>query len=438
MILLFWNLRVIRLNKLEKLIKNLCPDGVEVFKLETITNKIFSGGTPNSNSKDYYNGNIPWLRSGEIKFKAIKNTELNITDSGFKASSAKWVLEKSVLMAMTGANVAKVAFNEIPLTTNQSCACIEVKKEIICYKFLFYYLSDKYIENKHSGQGALTSLNLGHVKKMLIPVPPLEIQKEIVRILDSFTELEAELDAELEAELEARTKQYEYYRNKLLDFSTGFVGLNKIDKMIKELCPNGINAKKLDDIGYSFFRGTGIKRNQISDDGFPCIRYGDIYTKYTTWFSECKIFTNESLIKNPKYMEKGDIVFAITGEKVDEIGKSVAYIGNQSVMVGGDIVVMKHKENPKFIAYCLETNNLRKQKSNRKTKSKVVHMSLADVKGLTVYLPPIKIQDEIVNILDNFSSLTKSLSEGLSTEIKARKQQYEYYRNKLLTFKERQ
>lgn len=210
--------------------------------------------------------------------------------------------------------------------------------------------------------------------------------------------------------------------------------MSKLDKLIKELCPDGVEYKRLGEIGTSFYRGSGIKRDDITPDGIPCVRYGEIYTTYHVAFSRCISHTQNQNLAKSKFFSHGDILFAITGESVADIAKSCAYLGNEDCLAGGDILVMKHEQNPKYIAYALETNDARKQKSKGKIKSKVVHASVQSIKDIVIPVPPLEVQSEIVKILDNFTELTTELTMELTTELTARKKQYEYYRNRLLTF----
>jgi type I restriction enzyme S subunit len=180
------------------------------------------------------------------------------------------------------------------------------------------------------------------------------------------------------------------------------------------------------------YRGTGIKRDQVTESGTPCVRYGEIYTTYGVWFDKCVSHTNES----GKFFEHGDILFAITGESVEEIAKSTAYVGNERGLAGGDIVVMKHEQNPKYLSYVLSTRAVQKQKSTGKIKSKVVHSSIPALKLIVVPLPSLEEQTRIVAILDRFDALTNDLTHGLPAEIAARRKQYEYYRDRLLNFEE--
>ena len=202
--------------------------------------------------------------------------------------------------------------------------------------------------------------------------------------------------------------------------------MSRLEELITELCPNGVEYKSLGEIALSIYRGSGITRDQIRDQGIPCVRYGEIYTTYDIWFDKCVSFTDESLILNKKYFEYGDVLFAITGENVEDIAKSCVYIGNERCLAGGDIVVMKHSQNPKYLSYALSTKSAQSQKSKGKVKSKVVHSSVPSIQKILIPVPPLPVQEEIVRILDNFAELT--------AELTARKQQYAYYRDKLLTF----
>ena len=190
---------------------------VEYKTIEEISNKIFAGGTPSTRKSNYYDGDVLWLRSGEIKFNGIKTTEKTITKEGLKNSSAKLIKPFSVVIAMTGATVARCAWTEVELSANQSVCAIEVKLDVN-YKFLYYVLSSKYDELKNSGKGVLTSLNLQDIKQIQIPIPPLEVQNKIVEILDKFSALVNDISDGIPKEIELRRKQYEYYRNKLLTF----------------------------------------------------------------------------------------------------------------------------------------------------------------------------------------------------------------------------
>lgn len=191
---------------------------VELKKIKDICLNIVSGGTPNSKNREYYDGNIPWLRTQEVNFTEITETSVHITEAGLANSSAKWIPEHCVIIAMYGATVGKVGYTSIPLTTNQACCNLEIDSTIANYKFVFYYLASKYEFIKSLGQGSQTNINAQTVKELEIPIPTLEVQLEIVRILDYFSSICTDIFSGLPAEIEARQKQYEYYRDKLLTF----------------------------------------------------------------------------------------------------------------------------------------------------------------------------------------------------------------------------
>lgn len=210
--------------------------------------------------------------------------------------------------------------------------------------------------------------------------------------------------------------------------------MSRLEELIQQLCPDGVEYKALGEIAVDIFRGNGIKREQVTDNGTPCVRYGEIYTTYGIWFDKCVSHTDEKEIPNKKYFGYGDILFAITGESVEEIAKSTAYVGHEKCLAGGDIVVLKHTQNPKYLSYALSTSFAQAQKSKGKVKSKVVHSSVPAIEDIRIPLPPLPVQQEIVRILDSFTELTAELNEKLIAELTARKKQYEYYCQKVFAF----
>ena len=130
-----------------------------------------------------------------------------------------------------------------------------------------------------------------------------------------------------------------------------------IDELITTYCPNGVKYVTLGEIATEIYRGSGIKKDQITDAGISCVRYGEIYTSYGIWFDKCVSHTDESIVESKKYFEYGDLLFAITGENIEDIAKCTAYVGNERCLAGGDILVLKHKQNPKYLSYALSTTS---------------------------------------------------------------------------------
>jgi type I restriction enzyme S subunit len=198
---------------------------VEWKTLDEISQKISSGGTPSTSVSEYYDGDIPWLRTQEVDFREIWDTEIKITEAGVKNSSAKWIPANCVIVAMYGATVGKIGINKIPMTTNQACANINLDETVANYRFVFHFLTSQYEYIKSLGAGSQTNINAQIVKNLQVPIPfaknpkkSLDEQARIVAILDKFDALTNSLTEGLPREIELRQKQYEYYRDLLLSF----------------------------------------------------------------------------------------------------------------------------------------------------------------------------------------------------------------------------
>lgn len=170
--------------------------------------------------REYYGGQIPWLRTQEVRYSDIYETETSITDAGLANSSARWIPKNSVIIAISGAGVTRgrAAVNKVPLTTNQHCCSLILDPTKAHYRFVYHYIRSQYEELRSRGQGNRSDLTVGIIKAFLIPLPPLGEQKQIASVLDKFDSLVNDLSIGLPAELEARRKQYEYYRDRLLTF----------------------------------------------------------------------------------------------------------------------------------------------------------------------------------------------------------------------------
>lgn len=186
--------------------------------LGEVSAKVSSGGTPLSGREAYYGGDIPWLRTQEVDFGPVHRTSVTITDEGLRNSNASWIPEHCVIVAMYGATAAKVAINEIPLTTNQACCNLQIDPDQAEYRYVFYWIASQYERLKSLGEGSQSNLNARKVKDFPIPIPSLDEQRRIVAMLDQFDALVNDLSIGLPAELRTRRQQYEYYRDKLLTF----------------------------------------------------------------------------------------------------------------------------------------------------------------------------------------------------------------------------
>ena len=173
--------------------------------------------------------------------------------------------------------------------------------------------------------------------------------------------------------------------------------------------PEGWQIKRLKHIVTSLKKGNGITKEEVFADGdLPCIRYGEIYSKYGFSVDRCASRTRRSLMPDPVFVSSGDILFACTGELVEEIGKNVLYKGTEPCVAGGDIMVATHDQNPSFLNYYLNCHSSQFQKSRNKAKLKVVHIKTSDIENLIVLLPTLQEQERIANYLDDLCSVIES------------------------------
>ena len=143
---------------------------------------------------------------------------------------------------------------------------------------------------------------------------------------------------------------------------------------------------------------------------------------------------SEELAKSLKKVNKGDLVIASTGENIEDICKTVAWLGEEEIVTGGHSTIFKHNENPKYLAYYFQTPSFSDQKRKYSKGTKVIDVSAKDLAKIKIPIPEISEQNRIVSILDKFNALVNDISIGLPAELSARRSQYEYYRSKLLTF----
>ena len=407
------------MKNLETLIQELCPDGVEFRTMEEVF-EIRNGYTPSKNNPDFWEGGtIPWFRMEDIRQngRILSDAIQHITPAAIKG---KGLFPANSIIIATTATIGEHALVIADSLANQRFTNLTVRKSLsacLLPKFVFYYMFviDEWCK-KNVNAGNFASVDMKRFKKLDFPLPPIEVQTEIIHILDKFTSLEAEL----EAELDCRKRQYEYYRDKLLSFEN--VGGQEVE------------WKKMSEVG-TFIRGNGLQKKDFTESGVGCIHYGQIYTKLNTFTDKTLTYCSENVAKKLTPVHPGDLIIACTSENVEDVCKSVAWLGKEDLVTGGHACVFSHHENPKYIAYLLQTENFFQQKKKYARGVKVIDIKVADLQKITLPIPSLEEQHRIVSILDRFESLTTSLQSGLPAEIAARRQQYEHYRDKLLTFK---
>ena len=308
----------------------------------------------------------------------------------------KCCLSDDILIGRYGASLGKI-LTGIAGAYNVAIMRTIPNDNILSKGYLKYYLQSSKFQSfllNIGGRAAQAGFNKEDLKSLIIPIMPLAEQRRIVSYLDSSFDLIDKIKENASKSLSEAKALFQSALAEAMEPKEGW------------------EEKTLGEIATDMYRGSGIKRDQISQIGFPCVRYGEIYTTYNYSFNVCVSHTNESLINPKKYFDKGDILFAITGESVEDIGKCIAYTGKERCLCGGDIVVMKHNQYPQFLAYALSTKEAIRQKGLGKVKLKVVHTNVPALKSIKIYLPTdIKVQKQIVARLDKLSSKVRAIEE---------------------------
>lgn len=400
------------MKNLETLIQELCPDGVEFVKIGDfcIRNKGIS--ITAAKMKEINKAGAP------VRIFAAGNTKADVEYEDIDSKSV--VFSPSVIVKSRG-NIGFEYYDkpfshktEMWSYTSKDCDKLDIK-------FLFYYLSsltEKFQAKARANAVKLPQLSIGDTDKFEIPLPPIDVQTEIVRILDKFTSIEAELEAELKAELDCRKRQYEYYRDKLLSFDN--VGGQEVEwKKMSEVCQKTSKINwKLVEGEYKYIDLSSVDRDNHK-------------------ISDCTIINKENAPSRAQQVVKtGDILFGTTRPTLmrfcyipKEYDGEVCSTGYCVIRVNNEMI------NSHFAYHFLFTQEFQDYVEGHQKGASYPAISNKDVMSFELPIPSLQEQERIANILDRFESLTTSLQSGLPAEISARRQQYEYYRDKLLTFK---
>ncbi|WP_296156930.1 restriction endonuclease subunit S [uncultured Gardnerella sp.] len=387
------------MSKLEDLIAELCPDGVEYKALSEVSD--MKRGTTVT-KKSVNPGDIPVISGGREPAYYCDISNRN---------------GETITVAGSGAGAGFVQYWDKPIFV---CDAFSVKgiDDLTSTKFLYYVLLSKqeaiYATKKGGG---VPHVHISSIKDFEIPIPPLDVQAEIVRILDTFTELTAELTAELTS----RKKQYEYYRDALLTFDDN----NPLHSLISRYCPNGVEYKALEEVA-------SYPKNRIDSQNLDENNYVGV----------------ENLLQNKQGKTRANsipkeskaICFSIGDVLIGNIRPYLKKIWFADCVGGtnGDVLVIHiHDKNvisPRFLYHILSSERFFLYDVRNSKGAKMPRGDKKAVMQFGIPIPPLEVQHQIVQILDRFDALCNDLTQGLPAEIEARRKQYEYYRDQLLTF----
>lgn len=209
--------------------------------------------------------------------------------------------------------------------------------------------------------------------------------------------------------------------------------MSKLDELLRELCPDGVEYKKLGEIA-TISRGGNFQKKDFLTEGVPCIHYGQIYTKYGLFADKTFTFISEECAKKQKMARPNDIVMAVTSENIEDVCKCVAWTGKNKIAVSGHTAILHHNQNAKYLSYYFHTSMFFSQKQKYAHGTKVIEVTPDKLNDVIIPLPSIAEQNRIVDILNRFDILCNDIVDGLPAEIEQRQKQYEYYRDKLLSF----
>lgn len=380
---------MLKQSHIEQLIHNLCPNGVEYKELGELCiildskRKPVSKGLRSKGIYPYYGANGILDYVGDYIFDG---TYLLLGEDGSVINEDK----SPVLHWAVG-----------KIWVNNHAHVLEEREDVAKLRYLFYVLQT--IDVSNIVRGTPPKINQQNLRGIQLPLPPMPVQEEIVRILDAFANLIENIDTEIKE----RERQLDCALNALFDCN--------------------IPTKTLGEIG-GFYRGNGLQKKDFVERGIGCIHYGQIYTKFSTSAKETLTYVPEQLAKKLLKVHTGNLIIACTGENIEDLCKSVVWMGKEDIVIGGHSVVFRHNQDPLYIAYYFQSPLFAKQKVKYIIGAKVSDIKAENIAKINIPLPPLAEQRAIAEKLDTIEAFINNLKE----ERALRQQQYEYYREYLI------
>ena len=390
------------MSKIHELIAELCPEGVPVLAFGDLVINRDNERSPVTRDLRL-SGAYPYYGANGIQ----DHVEEFIFDGTFLL-----IGEDGSVIEADGAPVLNWAEGKI--WVNNHAHVLQEKPDGPNLRYLYFYLSTINVSGFVTG-GSQKKINQGNLNKIPIPLPPIEVQREIVSILDKFIQL----GAELEAELEARKSQFTYFVDRIFDLDGSH---NAPSEPLKSAC--------------RITRASGLEKSQLQGEGLPVVQYGEIHMHYDTVATSSRSFADPLIAGKLQRANPGDVILVTTSEDVKDVGNPLVWLGSTPIGVGGESLIMEHDLDPVYLGMFFKSNSFYSQKLPYVNGSKVKRISTSNLQKILIPVPERGVQKMLGENLLALENLVKSASVGLPAEIAARRKQYEHCRNKLLTFKE--
>ncbi|GEE06592.1 restriction endonuclease subunit S [Streptococcus canis] len=396
-----------------------------------------------ANNKVY---TVQWKTLGEVArlkngrdWKSLPSGEVPVYGSGGEMGEfvSDYAYDKPTVLIPRKGLISNLFYLDKPFWNVDTIYYTEIDDSQMMPRYFYHYLTTVDLE-RLSTNPTRPSLTQAILDKIEIPLPSLAIQSRIVQVLDNFDTVCNDLNIGLPKEIELRQKQYEFFRDKLLTFTAEGVYTDSTVQYRQDLIrllqwvfgPIRVSLGAICD----FTRGNGLQKKDFIDEGYPVIHYGQIYTRYGFSTKDTISFTSQTVFDKLKKAKPNDIVMATTSENVEDVGKAVVWEGTEEIGVSGDAYIVQTSQNARYLNYFFKSVPFQSQKEKKVTGTKVIRINAKDMENFLIPLPDLEQQQQIVNILDKFDTLTSDLIQGLPKEIELRRKQYEYFRDKLLQF----
>lgn len=399
----------------EKLQQALIPEAEQPYKVPAnwcwtrlmFIAKWASGGTPSRKNPQFFAGNIPWVKTGELNNSYIYDTEEHISDDALQQSSAKLFPRNSILLAMYGATIGKVAILGVEAATNQACACAQCNENIY-FKYVFYYLISQKKQFINKGQGgAQPNISQEIIKPYVFPLPPLAEQQRIVGRIESIF---AKLD-EGKENLQNVLDGFETRKAAILHKAfTGELTANWRKQYGVSM--DSWEEKKLGDVT-DILSSKRIYKNEYVNEGIPFFRSSEIVDLYEYGYTEPKFFISKDRYDeiNKKYgvPEVGDLLVTSVGT----IGKTWIVDERKFYYKDGNITQVKKNSsiNMKYLNYFICSENFKKQVSDTVAGTAYNALTIIKFKNILISIPTLPEQTEIVRIIDGLLAKEQQANE---------------------------